>query len=71
MENVNEKIQLDGISQHGKNRIREHGGIWTVVRRSSSVTCLESEPGVFVRSSKTGDTRWIKSVNDPHFKVRV
>jgi hypothetical protein len=48
-------IFLKNKTNHGKNRIREHGDKWEVHDHTSSL-----RPGqMFIRSVQTGDERWL------------
>lgn len=48
-------VKLKGITNHGKNRIREHGEIWKVIEPN-----LTPKPiMLLVESVQTGDRRWV------------
>lgn len=48
-------IKLKGITNHGKNRIREHGDEWLVLEPQ-----VTPKPTMlFIESVKTGDRRWL------------
>jgi len=48
-------IFLKGKTNHGKNRIREHGDKWEVLDHTSPL-----RPGqMFIRSVQTGAERWL------------
>jgi hypothetical protein len=47
-------VKIKGITGHGKNRVREHGDVWKVLRHTSPI-CNE----LFIESVKTGDRRWL------------
>lgn len=57
-------VKLAGKSHHGKNRIREHGELWTM-----------KDAGFFrgrdsmLLTSPNGDMRWVARENDPDFVV--
>ena len=61
-------IQLQGITGHGRTRIREHGERWKVLdRRDWGPTIpITSIP---IMSCETGDTRWLHSP-DTNFIVK-
>ena len=62
---------LKGITQKGKNRIREHGEFWVLVRTSDSVI-FNSLPGQWflVAPCNNGSaSRWIHSTNDKDFEI--
>lgn len=67
---INSTILLKGLSQKGKNRIRENGEEWTVLAIRLTVK-FTSEPGpwILVESLKTGHVRWVHVSNDKDFKV--
>ena len=54
-------IKLRGITNHGKNRIREHGVEWRVIE--PSVT--PKPANLFIESVQTGDRRWLNH----HFEI--
>jgi hypothetical protein len=56
-------IKVEGISGHGKNRIREHGTDWDVLAESG-------EKMLIVPSGQdiSGWWRWILKRQDPHFR---
>lgn len=48
-------IKLKGITNHGKNRIREHGDEWRVIE-----PMVTPKPALlFIESTLTGDRRWL------------
>ena len=66
-------LLLEGISQHGKNRIREHGAEWRVVAtlpsiQASSHASLKG-PFASVVSERTGERRWVSLTDDPDFSI--
>ena len=50
-----EIIRLRGRTNHGKNRVHEHGEVWEVLDWQSSLR--PNQP--FIRSVQTGDERWL------------
>ena len=53
-------IRLKGKTNHGKNRIREHGDVWEVLDLPPGVTSMTPAPTKqCVRSKKTGEWRWL------------
>ena len=52
-------ITLKGLTNHGKNRIREHGDKWEVME----TTLTPRPPLPPVKSLKTGETRWLDEIN--------
>lgn len=67
----NSVILLNGLTQKGKNRIRENGEEWTVVEIRQSVL-FTSEPGpwILIESNKTKHIRWIHSTHDKDFSIK-
>ncbi len=59
-------MKVQGISQKGKNRIREHGAIWKIVKELSEVCCLDNNPGILLESPD-GYQRWIRISEDKDF----
>ena len=55
------RIKLEGITQKGKNRVKEHGQWWDVMDWSSPTASIDFA----IESVMTGDRRWI--TND--FKI--
>ena len=55
------RIKLEGITQKGKNRVKEHGQWWDVLDWSSPTASIDFA----IESVTTGDRRWI--TND--FKI--
>jgi hypothetical protein len=55
------RIKLEGITQKGKNRVKEHGQWWDVLDWSSPTASIDFA----IESVMTGDRRWI--TND--FKI--
>lgn len=54
-------IKLKGITNHGKNRIREHGTEWRVLE-----PLVKPKPAqLFIQSVITGDKRWLNH----HFEI--
>ena len=52
-------LTLKGITNHGKNRIREHGDKWEVME----TTLAPKPPLPPIKSLKTGEFRWLDNVN--------
>lgn len=61
-------VQLKGRTLHGKNKIREHGSLWRVVRQAPSVQALQGARGMLLRAPD-GDERWVRIPDDDHFEV--
>ena len=57
-------IKLTGITNHGKNRIREHGDLWEVLEVPTGVISMTHKPPFPpIKSVKTGEERWLDDVN--------
>ena len=59
-------LTLAGKSQKGKNRIREHGSKWKVLK--SSLKPLPKGK-YYIVSEKTGEKRWIDKQHDKDFTI--
>ena len=72
-------IRLKGISQKGKNRIREHGDRWTVLAETDRILFDPSKQGPWLFISPKNAmmglgqddkaSRWIHANNDFDFTV--
>ena len=75
MTQLGKTIQLKGISQKGKNRVREHGDRWTVLAETDHVLFAPNSQGPWLfivprgcdQDNKAG--RWIKTTGDADFVV--
>jgi len=57
-------LTLTGITGHGKNRIREHGDKWEVLKLPPGVLGMDPTPSLPpIKSLKTGEWRWLDGVN--------
>ena len=63
---LGDTIKLIPITRHGKNRVREHGEIATVIHLGSV-----SIPKSFCVETPDKDWRWIDNVNDLNFEFEV
>lgn len=61
-------VTLEGISQHGKNRVREHGPDWELLERREEVPALGGKSGLLLRAPD-GDVRWVAEEADKHFEI--
>ena len=61
-------LRLKGISNHGKNRVREHGELWKVNTEHSSPLRLNE---ISIQSLETGDLRWVNPFEDRNFEMEV
>ena len=63
-------IRLKGKSNHGKNRIREHGDLWLVVHVDTNKVMLRSRNKTFkVGDEMPHDGRWIDQGVDKNFEI--
>ena len=63
-------LRLKGISNHGKNRVKEHGELWKVTAHSSKTHVMRLNE-IFIESLETGDLRWVNPWKDRNFEVEV
>jgi len=57
-------IKLTGKTNHGKNRVREHGDLWEVLEVPTGVLSMTHKPSFPpIKSVKTGEERWLDDVN--------
>ena len=57
-------LTLKGITNKGKNRIREHGDKWEVLKLPPGVLDMTPKPSLPpIKSLKTGEWRWLDDVN--------
>ena len=74
---LGKQIQLKGLTQKGKNRVREHGDRWTVLAETERVLFAPSAQGpwLFVAPQGLGQndkaSRWIRASGDPDFSMVV
>lgn len=59
-------LTLRGKTLKGKNRVREHGETWVVVK-AHPVLGLHVEPEV--QRNRWPEKRWINPTNDPNFEI--
>ena len=70
---VGNKVKLTGITRHGKNRVREQGEVWELIRLNPTVSFKTKAPGPFMllQATKSINMRWVSTVNDDNFSVEV
>ena len=57
-------IKLTGKTNHGKNRVREHGDLWEVLEVPTGVLSMTHKPPFPpIKSVKTGEERWLDDAN--------
>lgn len=75
MAHLGKTIQLKGISQKGKNRVREQGDRWTCWAETETVLFSPENKGPWLFVSPVGKdfhdkaSRWIKVAGDADFMV--
>lgn len=79
MSHLGKVVQLKGISQKGKNRVREHGDRWTVLAETDRILFAPGKAGpwLFITPNPAGPglgqddkaSRWVHANNDHDFKV--
>lgn len=70
-------IQLKGISQKGKNRVRDHGDRWTVLAETDRVLFAPDRQGPWLFIAPVGlgqddkASRWVRGNGDSDFILTV
>jgi hypothetical protein len=68
-------IQLKGLSQKGKNRVRDHGDRWTVLAETDRVLFAPTTQGPWLFIAPVGlgqndkASRWVRATGDQDFVV--
>lgn len=63
-------IRLKGKTQHGKNRVHEHGDIWLVIHVDTNKVMLRSKDLTFkIGGVMHFDGRWIDQGVDKNFEI--
>lgn len=74
---LGKEIKLSGITQKGKNRIRENGSVWVVLAESDRVLFQPNKPGPWLfiappgKSQDDRESRWIHLTDDTDFSVTL
>ena len=70
---LGKKVKLAGITRHGKNRVREQGEVWEVIRMNPAVSFKTKAPGPFMllQAAEGINMRWVSTINDDNFTVEV
>ena len=70
---LGKKVKLAGITRHGKNRVREQGEVWEVIRMNPTVSFKTKAPGPFMllQAAEGINMRWVSTTNDDNFSVDV
>ena len=72
---LGKKIKLKGITQKGKNRIRENGDEWNVFAETDRVLFAPNQTGQWLFIAPIGKdqdhkaSRWIRFLEDPDFDI--
>ena len=66
-------VILKGKTRHGKNRVREQGETWEVIRINPTVSFKTKAPGPFMllQAVEGINMRWVSTINDDNFSVEV
>lgn len=64
---IGQSVTLKGVSQKGKNRVREHGPVWTVVDISQTVRFSDVPGPWLLLSSPDTCIRWFNPRQDKDF----
>ena len=69
---IGKVITLQGKTLKGKNKVRENGRAWRIVRIEDNVSCLKNGRGILLRPiKKPRNIRWIKVIDDPDFTISL
>ncbi len=67
-------VKLTGKTKHGKNRVREQGAVWIVVKvKPGMLFCddKEKEFALLRKDNPSQDWRWVALKDDKNFSVEV
>jgi len=66
-------VRLTGKTQKGKNWVRINGATHTVKKAQKGLIAANANNGIFLDAcaKSTGNSRWVRLVNDPDFKVAI
>lgn len=68
-------VKLTGKTKHGKNRVREQGAVWIVVKVKSGMLFCEDKEKEFALLRKEDNPgefwRWVALKEDKNFSVEV
>ena len=68
-------IQLKGLSQKGKNRIRDLGDRWTVLAETETVLFAPNKSGPWLflcpegQNQNSKASRWVRLTDDTDFEI--
>lgn len=73
---LGKRIELTGLSQKGKNRVRELGPIWHVLAETDRVLFSPSKTGPWLFVAPVGkgmqdkSSRWVHATSDADFSIK-
>lgn len=74
---LGKEIQLKGLSQKGKNRVRDHGERWTVLAETDRVLFAPDKAGPWIFVAPVGKgqndkaSRWVRVYGDADFSINL
>jgi hypothetical protein len=74
---LGKQVKLQGLSQKGKNRVRENGSDWTVLAETDRVLFAPGKEGPWIFVVPVGKaqddkaSRWVRVFDDADFSVVV
>ena len=66
------RIHLEGVTQRGKQLVKEHGHEWFIILEDHGVPCLNGSAGFFIgvgSEAAPDHKRWIKTDGSPNFAI--
>jgi hypothetical protein len=72
---LGKNVRLTGVSQKGKNRVRENGSVWQVLAETDVILFAPDKTGPWLFVAPPGKTmhdkssRWVHLREDPDFRV--
>lgn len=72
---LGKNVQLTGLTQKGKNRVRENGSVWHVLAETDTILFAPAKKGPWLFVAPPGHTmhdrasRWVHLREDPDFRV--
>ena len=73
---LGKRIQMQGLSQKGKNRVRELGSIWHVLAETDTILFAPGKNGPWLFIAPPGkdmndkSSRWVHATSDPDFSIK-
>ena len=62
------ELRLAGKTNKGKQRVKAHGPIWSILRTQESVL-FSDRPGPWALIFANGDQRWVSLSDDANFEI--